>query len=183
MLTIFAALLFTLLARSSPVHAAPARDVQGSDDTEIRRLINAFADPDPAVREQAEQKLLEIGPPARRALIDASKSGDPRIAPAAGDILLRLPWATSQDPARVRELLAGYGTQDEDDRRRTVLQLFRVKGSDAALVRLLQEDPSDNVPWTILRMLRLDADAAIFQRLRKLDVGDGTKIIARPQTL
>src|SRR5205814_7210392 len=163
----FLCVLAILLLTTRLGAASPASAPNSSDATQ--ELIDALADPDPKVRDAAAEKLTALGAAARPALVAAAKEGDPRISPRAANILLKLPWVGAEEPPLVRQLLVGYGDLSDEDRRRIIARLWQVPGSGPALVRLLQEEPSESVAWTIFNLLCRTQDEPALEAMRKID--------------
>jgi tetratricopeptide (TPR) repeat protein len=117
-------------------------------------LISSLADPDAQVRENAAAQLTRIGVSARPALVAASRSEDAAIASGASRVLLTLPWYRPEDPPEVRQLLADYGGAEEPGRIMVVSQLAELHDGTGlpALLRLVCEDPSEDVCWVIVKM-------------------------------
>jgi hypothetical protein len=177
-LALFGILLSGLLESGKVAGASPSEPSTQPQAKSAQDLIDDLADPDPQVRDGAAQKLTAIGLSARPALIAAAKEGDPRISPRAAEILLQLPWSAPGDPPLVRQMLVGYGQRPDEERRQVVARLPGVPGSGPALVRLMREDPSDNVAWFIARMLSRNTDEPTLRALRELDPAN-----ARPAAL
>src|ERR1700733_1669482 len=116
---------------------------------QIESLIQSLGDPSPMKRSESEMELAHLGAAARPALIDASRWDDPAISSAATRVLLSLPWDKPDDPAEVKALLVNYGGEDEMGRMRIAAAIFE-KGpaiGAAPLLRLVMEDPSEDVCW------------------------------------
>lgn len=120
----------------------------------VDSLISALGDPDAQLRENAAAELVRKGSEARPAVIAASRSVDAMIASGASRVLLSLPWYRDDDPPLVRQLLADYGAADEPGRIVIVSQLTEMNGNAGipALLRLICEDPSQDVCWMIVKM-------------------------------
>jgi tetratricopeptide (TPR) repeat protein len=144
-------------------------------DKNIDRLIVDLGSDAADRRQAAAQALLKIGPDARPALLAATKSDDPEVSSQAAALLLQMPWTSPTDPPMVREILASYGLPLANgatgiDARRPVIADLATKVpislSFDALVRLAHQDPSDDVRWSIVNVLRTADDAAMMPRLR-----------------
>src|SRR5688572_16686108 len=162
--------LLSVLLSSTLALAAPAPEAARAPN-EVQALIDALADSDPAARNDAAERLKAMGAAARPALLEATKSTDPEIRSRAGHLLLELPWHRPEDPPPVKEALADYGRQDEQKRKETVERLHALQqaGAMEALLRLLSEEPSGEVRWTIVGYLRRLRNAPYLQRLQQLD--------------
>ena len=89
----------------------------------------------------------------------------------ASEILLAMPWHRSDDPPLVREILSDYGRRDEPHRIETLARLLAQLDRDVStpvLLRLLVEDPSDDVSWQIVGMLRPLLDRRMTLAIRQL---------------
>jgi hypothetical protein len=137
----------------------------------VDSLIQSLADPNPLKRSQSEMELAHLGAAARPALIDASRAADPAIASAASRVLLSLPWYSPSDPPDVQKLLLNYGNEDEQGRARIAVALLEIGPvlGTPPLVRLVMEDPSEDVCWQIDALLRYRRDPASLDLIRKLD--------------
>ena len=152
--------------------ADPARAAAG-DDTDVHTLIEQLADPDPSRRQEAADQLTGLGSQARHALLQASRSGDPQIAPRAAEILLNLPWHEPTDPPMVRQLLREYGRQDENGRRQIILQILNLpRPGTSALLRLIEQEPSAELRWTISELLSRKLDEKMRARIREIALDD-----------
>jgi tetratricopeptide (TPR) repeat protein len=168
-------LLITLLLLSRSVFAAPTTAQAGA----IQTLIENLADPDPATRQHAAEKLTAMGFAARPALVEAARSNSPQIASRAAEVLMKLPWWTLSDPDTVREQLIRYGNANNDERKQIIQQIFLTPGGEPALLRLVQEEPSDAVAWYAVSALRAIENDKIARALRKMDLTDArTQVIA-----
>lgn len=127
-----------------------------SMDDPVANLIGRLSSDDPAVRDSASKALLGKGPSIRPAILKAVKSDDPEIRQEAIQILLSLPWARPQDPTRVQAELEKYGVPEIESRREVILELSQLPGDIGlpAMARLLQEEPSPAVRWTIVTCFR-----------------------------
>ncbi|HEY1629479.1 MAG TPA: hypothetical protein VGF52_06450, partial [Tepidisphaeraceae bacterium] len=99
---------------------------------------------------------------------------DPAISSSATRVLLNLPWDKPDDPAEIRALLVNYGSEDEMGRMRIAAAIFE-KGpivGTPALLRLVMEDPSEDVCWEIDTLLRYRRDAKSLEQIRQLDPTD-----------
>src|SRR5207253_4715333 len=94
--------LIGVLLGASPAFAEQSKTSTLSD---VASLIEALTDRDAAVRQQASQKLLDMGSVARPALLKAVRSDDPERRSRAAGVLLKLPWYTAGDSKSVRNLL------------------------------------------------------------------------------
>ncbi|HVT89203.1 MAG TPA: hypothetical protein VHD56_10155 [Tepidisphaeraceae bacterium] len=121
----------------------------------VDSLIWSLNDADSQKRIQAENELARLGLSARPALVEASRSSNPSIAAAASRLLLAQPWFSDKDPYPVQILLNGYGTSNEAERIKVISNLAQLPGevSHPALLRLIMEDPSEDVCWKIVTVL------------------------------
>lgn len=148
----------------------------------IEELLRGLGDPSPDRRLNAETQIARMGLEARPALIAATRGDDPAISSAATQILLsRLPWYRNEDPGELRQLLQNYGAEDEPGRVR-ITSLISQRGGQAGvaiLLRLILEDPSEDVCWKIvtqfcnkrtsIQIFRLNRDPKTMEQLRQLD--------------
>ncbi|HYE19165.1 MAG TPA: tetratricopeptide repeat protein, partial [Tepidisphaeraceae bacterium] len=133
--------------------AEDAPKANASPATELRDLTSD----DPDARAAAVERITAQGPAARPALIDAINGDDVALRQAAGALLLKLPFDAPADSDAVRGLLKTYGHPDPATRKSLVTRIVAEAGKDAApaiLRRLIREEPSDDVRWTMLAHLR-----------------------------
>jgi len=92
-----------LLVGAMLLTASPARAVDGdkpqADAAEIATLVKQLGDDSYAVREAAQKKLIEIGPPARDAVAAAVESKDPEVSTRAKAILEAIADASARQAA------------------------------------------------------------------------------------
>jgi tetratricopeptide (TPR) repeat protein len=159
-----AALVWGGLARSAEVDPERAA---------AYRAVAALSSGDPAQRDKAAKALIELGAEARRPVVEASRSEDPELRARAADLLLKLPWFLPDDSPEVRKLLDGYGKLDVEKRKEVVDELSKLTqhGHDA-LVRLIEEEPSDDVKWSIVSTIRLSFRDVVLERFRTLETND-----------
>jgi tetratricopeptide (TPR) repeat protein len=134
------------------IAASPAR----AADDDLGPLLTALSSPEQAERTRAAEQLAALGPRARPALLSAVNGTDSAARMAAIPLLLRLPFDRPQDPEPVRAVLAAYGQGETAARKAAVAKLLvdAPQQAPAVLLRLMREDPSDDVRWSILRQLR-----------------------------
>jgi tetratricopeptide (TPR) repeat protein len=134
-------------------------------DQRISRLIDELRSDDAATRQSAAAALTAMGSPVRPAILKLVKSDDPGLRRQAAQVLLNLPWYAPDDPAEVKAALIRYATTDIGLRRDVIRQLadFDENRGLAALLRLLRDDPSPAVQWTIVTCLREQAHVEAFR--------------------
>jgi len=149
------------LALPSPVRSAVAATDSApastaGADAKIASLIEQLRSDDSTARQSASAAIIAMGDAARPAIITLSGSQDPGVHEQAAQILLQLPWYLPGDPPEVKKLLVGYGSPDVELRRNTIGALAILHdgiGLDA-LDRMVREEPSPAVQWTIVSCLR-----------------------------
>ncbi len=144
---------------------------------EIPLLIEKLSNDDPKVRDDATRRLRELSRDAREALTEAVKSPDPETSERAAAILGDMPWYLPTDPQPVPQILHNYGKLDVPQRRAAIGGLGDIPGEiarDDALIRLLHEEISDEVRWTIVEVLRRDVSERHLQRLRALSTDNAS---------
>lgn len=163
---VYRVVLGAALACSGPVRGADLDETQGR----VRTAVGALASGDPAKRERATRTLLELGTEARRAVFEASRSDDPELRARASELLLKLPWYLPDDSPAVRQLLNDYGQLGVDKRRDVVNSLSELTqhGYDA-LLRLIEEEPSDDVKWAVVAGVRRVYHEGVLEGFRRLD--------------
>ncbi|HTL31397.1 MAG TPA: hypothetical protein VL282_19340 [Tepidisphaeraceae bacterium] len=168
------AAIFTLKIAAAPTDSEPANP--SATAPALEGLIEQLADPDPGLRQQAADALIKRGSRARAALIEAVAAGDPQIAPRASEVLLKIPWYEPDDPGVVKQLLEGYGKNEPADRARIAEMIanFPANVSAVALVRLVQQDPSDMVRWSVMKTMSQHMDGEMARELRETDVSHAT---------
>jgi tetratricopeptide (TPR) repeat protein len=129
-------------------------------DDRVGRLIDQLRSDDADKRQSAATDLTRMGSMARPAILKLTKSPDPGLEQQAVQILLGMPWYAPDDSPTVKEKLLGYGTPDIEARREIVRDLAALADDPGdetglgALSRLVSEDPSPAVQWTIVKCLR-----------------------------
>ncbi|MGN6724577.1 MAG: hypothetical protein ACTHLZ_01540 [Tepidisphaeraceae bacterium] len=115
-------------------------------------LIHQLGDPEPRVREDAMGQLSALGDAVRPQLRQAAQSKSPAVADAARALLMDTRWSRMTDPREVRAALGRYGTLAPDQRADILRSLLQTQGVKArpAVLRVLQQDPSDSVAWQAL---------------------------------
>jgi tetratricopeptide (TPR) repeat protein len=163
---VYRVILAASLAWGAWAHAADA----DTTDDRARSAVAALGSPDPARRNNAVKTLLALGADARHAVFEATRSDDPDVRVRASELLLKLPWYLPDDSPEVRRLLEAYGQSDVEKRREIVDSLSKLSqhGHDA-LLRLIVEEPSDDVKWSIVAVVRLSFRDAVLAGFRKLD--------------
>lgn len=149
------------LAETSPA-AKPPVPTPLSPDVQV--LIEQLGSPSFQIRADATEKLrTSTADRLRPALLDAAHhSPDPEIRQRAAKLLCDLNWSTPDDPRAVQQTLGEYRTPEPEIRMGVIARLGAM-GAPAvpALTRLLDEDPSDDVRWTIVGSLRLLGNVAV----------------------
>jgi hypothetical protein len=137
----------------------------------IDQLIDQLSSDDATERQSAAGDLLTIGLPARPAVLVASRTDEPGLRDQAAQILLQLPWYLPNDPKPVRDLLKHYGVPDVSQRRQIIESLVELNDPAAldVLGRLLNEDPSVGVRWTIVGFLRRLNNDTLLARYRTVE--------------
>jgi tetratricopeptide (TPR) repeat protein len=144
-----------IAARASASDAAPASEPTPLEHR-IDRLIDQLRSDDASTRESAAAMLTAIGSDVRPAILKLVKSDDPALRQQAEQILLNLPWYVPYDPPDVKAALSRYATAEVALRQDVILQLANLDQNHGvpALIRLLREDPNLSVQWTIVSCLR-----------------------------
>jgi tetratricopeptide (TPR) repeat protein len=163
------ALVFLLLL--SPLKQAFANSLTPTsqpspEGARVSWLLGQLRSDDAATRQSAAALLTRMGTSARPAILKLIKSADPGLAQQAAQILLDLPWYTSEDPPAVREILQrNFGSPDVEIRRDTIRQLATLPDGQGfpALSRIVNEDPSPAVQWTIVTCLRVEEGLDSFR--------------------
>jgi tetratricopeptide (TPR) repeat protein len=140
---------------------------QPSADQRIDAWIAQLNSDNADDRKAAANALINLREASRPAILKLIKSTDPGLRKQAQDILLALPWYTATDPPKVKQLLLNYGAPDIETRRVSIGQLagFDDQAGLGALTRLLTEDPSPAVQWTIVECLREQGSLDGFQSI------------------
>jgi tetratricopeptide (TPR) repeat protein len=134
----------------------PATEPTTNEAPTAAALVSALASKDVAEQSRAARELETMGPRARPALLRGVNGADPLVRMAAGPLLLRLPFERPEDPAEVRGILRSYGNGDVAARKAAVVKLTvqAPAAVPALLFRLIREDPSEEVRWSILGQIR-----------------------------
>jgi tetratricopeptide (TPR) repeat protein len=150
----------------------------------VDRLIARLSFEDPVAREEAGRRILAMGRAARPAVLAAMEnSWDPQTRYACQDLILKLPWASPEDPPGVAGILAHYGQAQVFHRVAAVRSIAanHPQHAPAVLVRLIREDPSDELRWLIVSLLR-KFDRETLPPIEQVDVGTGAETV-RAQNL
>jgi tetratricopeptide (TPR) repeat protein len=152
--------------------ADPSPDVAiSAEPAGLKTAIAALGSSDAAQRDQAAAKIIAMGAEARQAISEAAHSEDPELRTRAAAILLKLPWYLPDDSPGVRQLLMSYGQLDSEKRKDVVYQLADLnRHGYEALTRLIVEEPSDDVRWAIVSMVRRTFNNADLENFRKLEM-------------
>ena len=169
-------LLVNLAAASAPT-TAPAK----GDLAAVSQLIEALSNADSTVRETATQKLEQLGLTARPALVKAIRSNNPEQRSRAAAVLMKLPWYVPGDPPEVRRYLGEYGKFEVERRKMLVVDLYKKQRARSidALLRLLVEEPSDEVRWQIVSVLVREDEEELSRKLRGMDLGSDDPPVLR----
>jgi tetratricopeptide (TPR) repeat protein len=159
--------VLALFVVASALFPGAPRVAAAAAPSEVPDLVQSLADADPARRAAAADRLVQIGRAARDGVLAATVSPDPEIAFRAADVLMKLPWDRAGDSPLAREALTHYGNGPEPERKQVVVRLAD-SSETGVLLRLLIEEPSNNVRWFIVAALLRDATEATAERLRKL---------------
>ena len=177
--------VWIILATAISVANASARgDDRVSASEGAQRLIARLAVEDPAAREDAARAIVGMGRTARPAVLAAMEnSWDPQIRYACQELILKLPWAAPGDPPAVAGILAHYGQVQVFHRVAAVegIAANHAQHAPTVLARLINEDPSDEVRWLIVSVLRR-IDRNQLPPPEQLDVASGN-IAARAPNL
>ena len=158
-------------ANADPASANSAVAPVATESAEARAAVAALGSNDPAQRDAAIRRIIELGADARRAVYEASRGEDPELRARAAELLLKLPWYLPDDSPNVRSLLIAYGQMDVEKRKEVVFQLAELSGHGfEALQRLLVEEPSDDVKWAIVSTVRRNFNDATLQGFRKIEL-------------
>ncbi|HEX3358476.1 MAG TPA: hypothetical protein VHS31_15995 [Tepidisphaeraceae bacterium] len=150
-IVIIAALLLMIGARFARTERADGATSRPDSGNRGDELVAQLGDPDPVLRQQAEDRLMEMGADARAALLRGAQSTLPAVADRSRQILEDLPWYLQEDPPNVRRLLTNYGAKQAASRMEVVRQLFALQQGEGfnALLRLMVEDSDRQVEWCI----------------------------------
>ncbi|HEX8325121.1 MAG TPA: hypothetical protein VF595_14550 [Tepidisphaeraceae bacterium] len=146
--------LTALIALGAGPATAPA-------DESIDALISRLGDTEPHARQSAYERLSALGQKAVPALRAAARGPRPAVADAAADLLLKGNWFRAADAPSVRLLLIGYGLLPPAERASVVQKIIekRLPNYRAVALRVLMQDPADEVAWTALDAARFRPDA------------------------
>lgn len=146
-------------------------------------LIAGLASDDASARQAAADRLVSMGDSVRTAVMAATHSGDPQTSSQAQQVLLRLPWYQSDDHPAVKQILKDYTTYKTPPPNADAVShdTQRMNAADAlaglenfagfpALIRLVAEDPDQQVRWWIVHDLRTHDDGSHLISLRRIDV-------------
>jgi tetratricopeptide (TPR) repeat protein len=173
---LIAVLTICVSAGAAPIAptTSPAARIQAessqSIDVQITAQVARLGDDDPTVRRNAADALVHFGAVARPAVLAASRGDDPQIADAAQQVLRSLPWSIPDDPPDVKRQLDTYGDASVADRIGIIAQLSGVPQSQPALLRLLSDEPNEDICWQIVSQLVAQSDLQTFAAARQFDL-------------
>jgi tetratricopeptide (TPR) repeat protein len=127
------------------------------------RLISQLSDPDPAVRTDARERLINQGEAPRPALRKALATADAQTHSEINRILLHIRWTGFGESDQVEKAFINYSEEDAETRCAqidTCLVPLQTDGG-TALLRILLADPSTAVRW--------EAAAALAPLLKQND--------------
>lgn len=144
----------------------------------VGRLIDELRSDDAATRQSAGAALIAMGQSVRPEMLKLVKSDDPGLRQQAAQILLNLPWYEPDDPPEVRSPLSRYATADIGLRRDVIRQLadLDLHRGIPALLRLLRDDPSPAVQWSVVTCLREQDEIDAFRAVHP--PADDSRILA-----
>jgi tetratricopeptide (TPR) repeat protein len=128
--------------------AAAKDNPAGTQDlgARITELIQQLGHENYILREQAQDQLQRIGPPALDALAEAQNSDDIEIEMRARYLMtaIKIEWTVDSDPERVRALMKDYAKLNDEARRAVIERLVELGGSPEvdALCRIIRFDSS-----------------------------------------
>lgn len=134
----------------SPAPAANAEPQPIADlDARIDELIQQLGAPEYATRQRAQDELRRLRLDAFDALNEAQLNDDIEIALTARYLVnsMQVNWSSEDDSPEVKQLLRGYGSRPEEDRRST-LDLLAARGAEEAtrpLCRLVRYEASEKL--------------------------------------
>jgi tetratricopeptide (TPR) repeat protein len=147
----------------------------------IRELFEQLNSDNFKQREEASQRLANYGELIRPALLEATRPGQPpELRWRAAQLLCSISWAAPEDPPLVRQALGYYASTDPERRAKAAVQLGLIGQSALdALLRLLHEEPSDDVRWALVQQLRRFTGKEDRLRIQQLEAaGDDPLLLA-----
>lgn len=149
---VFAAALAVLAAALLILTATPARAQDETLEAEIRRLIEQLGHDEYEMRLKAQDRLLEIGPPAEESVRKALAHPDPEIRARAEAILKELRWYL---PVEQRDMLGAdlaakvreWETLQIESRLPLFIKCIWIlgDGADALCLKALRHDSSPEI--------------------------------------
>jgi hypothetical protein len=135
--------------------AAPATSPAATSETDPHKLVQMLGDGDALRRTEAASRLIAMGHTARPALLQAYENDDPQIRLTAAQLILKLPFDQPDDPPGVAGFLKQYGRPTAGARVTYLRSVISAAGPAAPriLLRLVREEPSDEVRWAIVALL------------------------------
>ncbi len=131
---------------SSPARGADPLAPPANLDARIEQLIQQLGHENYVLREQAQDELQQIGPPALDALAQAQNSDDIEIEIRARYLMtaIKIEWTLDTDPERVRKLMEDYAELSEEGRRERIHRLAEMGNLTAVevLCRIVRFDSS-----------------------------------------
>jgi tetratricopeptide (TPR) repeat protein len=177
-LFLVAAVLMAAFGRWAEAKNAGAATQPVVLEERVGRLIDELRSDDAATRQSAGAALIALGSSVRPEILKLVKSDDPGLRQQAAQILLNLPWYEPEDPPEVRSPLSRYATADIGLRRDVIRQLadLDLHRGVPALLRLLRDDPSPAVQWTVVTCLREQDQIEAFRAVHP--PADDSRILA-----
>ena len=131
-------------------------------EADPQKLVQILGDSNPERRTQAAEALIAMGRAARPAILRACENDDPQVRLTAQQLILKFPFDAPDDPRGVIGYLTQYGHPAPATRASYLRSIVSASGPAAPriLMRLVQEEPSDEVRWEIVTMLVRTADRA-----------------------
>jgi tetratricopeptide (TPR) repeat protein len=147
-------LLALVVDTSAGADAPPRASVNIDEDA--AGLLSALSSSNGDERAEASRRLEAMGGRGRPVLLTAVNGENAEARRAATSLLMRLPFDRPQDPDEIKTLLKNYGRMDLAARRAVVAKALVQSPASAPglLLRLMREDPSNEVRWAILGQLR-----------------------------
>jgi tetratricopeptide (TPR) repeat protein len=130
-----------------PLAADVPGETAGAElDRKISALIEQLGADEYAVRQRAQEELLEIGYDAFDLLCEAENSDDPEIAVQAGYLVrtIRVQWTSPADPRAIQAILGDYESQADERRLVRIKQLAELPNNQGLewLCRLVRFEAS-----------------------------------------
>ncbi len=173
-----------LLATAAGAYVQAAEPAELAAERQLDELIEQLGDPQFAIRQRAQERLVKLGFDAFDALVKAEQHPDPEVAMQAAYLVrqIRSGWTRESDPRQIQEILKDYEVLSDDERLAKIKELAELDNdgglkwlcrlvrfekspilSKQAALAIMEHAPADETAW----VRRSDTIRAELQRARR----------------